>query len=357
MGAKYGNPAWDETFPYWEAFWNNSCLDRPGIQIWYPEEHPGLYPQGHGPLPKDTPAKDLFTEPRAFLGRHFPPGQGCLGEAFSVMYPNWCGIEECLDVELQYTEGTIWVRPKAGELEDIDFSQFSLDKPPVRKLIEMLSYAAKNSGGHLFCGMPPMGNPGDTMARMRSYDGYCFDLVDKGDLAIQKENELAEIWRTLFNVVSPALEEGQSGSCGWLPTWSAGRSLLLEFDFCALISPEMFARFIPAMERRAELAKNVIYHFDGPGALPHLDTLLSLPWIDAIQAQPGAGIPDNLEWIPVYQRVQAAGKALYVGYNGVTEDEARVLLRTLKSEGLMLPVRFKDRDRAFKFAEEYHIIH
>jgi hypothetical protein len=110
------------------------------------------------------------------------------------------------------------------------------------------------------------------------------------------------------------------------------------------------------MEMRASEAEKTIFHLDGPDSLKHLDTILSLPWIDAVQALPGAGIPDMLLWLPVYKKIQAAGKSLYIG-NSVNEDEARVLLKELRPEGLMVPVHINSRDRAFKFADDYSILH
>ena len=204
-------------------------------------------------------------------------------------------------------------------------------------------------------GLPPMGNAGDTIARMRSYGDYCMDIYDDPELVAQKELALAEVWRMLYTQVTAALEPLQQGTCGWLPAWYKGRSLLLEFDFCALISPAHFELFIPAMERRAELTERTIFHLDGPDALVHLDRLLELPFIDAIQALPGAGIADPLEWMLVYKRIQAAGKSLFIG-NSVSEDQARILISELHPEGLMLPVWFKDRDTAYLFAEEFNVI-
>jgi len=279
----------------------------------------------------------------------------CLGEGFRVMYPNWCGIEETLDTDLSYDPETIWVHPKSGGLEAIDFSRVSQDSPAVIRLLRFLTHCAREAQGEWFMGLPPMGNAGDTIARMRSYGAYCEDLYDAPGLVEVKEMQLATVWRMLFAAVADALSPLQSGSCGWLPSWYEGRLLLLEFDFCALISPEHFKLFVPAMERRADLAGRTIFHLDGPGALSHLDMILSLPFVDAIQALPGAGVSDVLEWLPVYHKIQKAGKALYVG-NSVTEPEAHALLKALRPEGLMLPVSFDSRDAAYRFAEKTYVI-
>jgi hypothetical protein len=297
----------------------------------------------------------LWNDPITFLARHMPPTTECFGDGLRVMYPNWCGIEDILGASLSYDPETIWVHPMEGGLDALDFSKVSLDSLPVKRLTELLKYCASEANGEWFMGLPPMGNAGDTIARMRSYGEYCMDIIDDPELVVRKEMELAEVWRMLYAHVTTTLEPFQQGTCGWLPAWYKSRSLLLEFDFCALISPAHFKLFIPAMEKRAELAERTIFHLDGPDALVHLDVILALPFIHAIQALPGAGIADPLEWMPVFKKIQSAGKSLYVG-NSVSADEARVLINELNPEGLMLPVRFENQGAAIRFAEEFHVI-
>ncbi|GAG07493.1 unnamed protein product, partial [marine sediment metagenome] len=53
-----------------------------------------------------------------------------------------------------------------------------------------------------------------------------------------------------------------------------------------------------------------IYHLDGPDALMHLDDLLSISTLTGIQWVPGAGkdLTCSDTWMPVYKKIQAAGK-------------------------------------------------
>ena len=342
----YGNPNWNESLERWRAFWNVDCLDRPGIQLFCPLD--SNYQQSNT---RSYTSREKWTDPEAFYQTRCQPSEEARGEGLCVVYPNWCGIETEMGADIRYDYGTLWVHPLNGTLEDIDFSRFSINSKSVTSLLKMLAYAAEHCEQRLFIGLPPMGNPGDTIARMRSYEEYCVDLYENPDLVVKKELELAEIWNQIFEKVFATLQPYQNGTCGWLPAWYEGKSLLLEFDFCALISPEHFDLFLPAMEARAASAEKTIWHLDGPGELVHLDKILSLPWIHAIQALPGAGIKDPLKWMEVYHKIQAAGKALYVG-NSVTIDQARVLMRELKPEGLMLPVRARSKEEACCFWEE-----
>ena len=61
-------------------------------------------------------------------------------------------------------------------------------------------------------------------------------------------------------------------------------------DFNFLIGPREFERlFLPDIARQAATAGRAIFHLDGPGAARHIDALLDLPELQAIQFVPGAG--------------------------------------------------------------------
>ena len=57
---------------------------------------------------------------------------------------------------------------------------------------------------------------------------------------------------------------------------------------------------------------NPFYHLDGPGELPHLDALLSIPELKGVQWIPGAGQPDYTHWPEVYRKIRAAGKLIQI---------------------------------------------
>ncbi|GHV12852.1 hypothetical protein FACS1894219_06580 [Clostridia bacterium] len=346
----YGNPFWKEAAARWDAFWNVSYVDRPGIQIWYPAE------SSRPPSGRNWTTWERWNDPEAIIEQNRETGNSCLGEAIRTVCPFWYGIEETLGIDLNYTPDTTWVHPMKGSLSDVDLSRFTSESPSFARLLNIMSQTVQALSGEYFCSYPPLGNPGDTMARIRSYEAYCYDLMDEPELAFQKETELTDIWCELYRRVMQTLLPVQEGSCGWLPAWYKGKSFLIEFDFCALVSPELFKSFIPMIEKRASETEKTIFHLDGPDSLKHLDVILSLPWIDAVQALPGAGIPDMLLWMPIYKKIQAAGKSLYVG-NSVSAEEARVLIKELRPEGLMIPIHFGSRDNAFKFAEDYNVTH
>ena len=81
-----------------------------------------------------------------------------------------------------------------------------------------------------------------------------------------------------------------------------------------------------APEQRSEVAffGGAFYHLDGPGAVVHLDALLEIPHMKAIQWVPGAGQPTAAGWIPLM---------LHFGFDewGLSESECESLMRSIEA--------------------------
>jgi len=64
-----------------------------------------------------------------------------------------------------------------------------------------------------------------------------------------------------------------------------------------------------------------MYHLDGIGQLPHLDSLLTINELDAVQWVPGDGKPKQGEWPHVYQKIYMAGKKIQI-WEGIDNLES-----------------------------------
>jgi hypothetical protein len=83
------------------------------------------------------------------------------------------------------------------------------------------------------------------------------------------------------------------------------------------------------------MAEASIYHLDGPQALPHLDSLLQIKELNAVQWVYGAGRGRASDWMDVYKKCQAAGKGIQLY---VSPDEIDIIMENLKPEGVWLGV-------------------
>jgi ABC-type uncharacterized transport system substrate-binding protein len=83
-----------------------------------------------------------------------------------------------------------------------------------------------------------------------------------------------------------------------------------------------------------------IFHVDGKGVARHLETILELPNVQAIQWVQGVG--DDLpimQWVPLIKRVQAAGKSVVVD---LSPAELEAFIGAVKPEGIFLTMASTD---------------
>ena len=112
---------------------------------------------------------------------------------------------------------------------------------------------------------------------------------------------------------------------------------MLQSDFSAMISPQMFERFVlPDLEAGCEMLDYAFYHLDGKGQIPHLDLLLEIPRLRGIQWIPGAGQPEAEGWLTLLKRIKDAGKLcqLYVDPKG-----AETIVASLGGKGFCLHIQ------------------
>ena len=104
---------------------------------------------------------------------------------------------------------------------------------------------------------------------------------------------------------------------------SKSPSYILQCDFCYMIGTGMFREFVlPTLMRDCESLPHTIYHLDGVGELNHLDDILGIEKLDAVQWVYGDGKPGARHWLDVYEKIAAAGKRQMIV--GSIEDFAHV---------------------------------
>ncbi len=88
-----------------------------------------------------------------------------------------------------------------------------------------------------------------------------------------------------------------------------------------------------------------IYHLDGPQALQHLDILLDIPKLNAIQWVSGARADKESisRYLPLYKKIQEKKKSIVV-YPKI--EEVDIVLENLKPEGLLISLGCTSEEQA-----------
>jgi len=126
-----------------------------------------------------------------------------------------------------------------------------------------------------------------------------------------------------------------------------------------MMSPAMFDELcVPALRRQCQWLDYSMYHLDGEDALGHLDSLLGIPELDAIEWTPiGAsgqvtGMPTggSPEFYNLYKRILKAGKGVQAV--SVKPDEVIPMLDAVGPAGLFIMVWADDQATAEKLFEK-----
>jgi len=165
--------------------------------------------------------------------------------------------------------------------------------------------------GSVQVGMTDLGGNLDILSTFRSSEKLLYDLYDHPDEVKRLTWEAHEVWWQYFDAFNAILQPRNPGYTAWAPIFSGEPSYMLQCDFCYMLGPDMFEEFVlPKLTASCKKLKNAFYHLDGPGQLPHLDMLLSIPELKGIQWIPGAGQPPIEEWTDVLKKIRDAGKLI-----------------------------------------------
>lgn len=208
------------------------------------------------------------------------------------------------------------------------------DHPDRRLLHELTGRVAQDAAGRYLVCTPDLGAAADVLLNLRGSAQLCLDVVTRPDTVKAAVEAICVSWQKAFgSLYATSLEHG-AGVIHWLGLWSNRPYAVPACDFNALIGPGHFRElFLPEVVCEAVAAGRAVFHLDGPDAARHIETLLEVPEIQAIQFTPGAGRPSALAWLDMLRRIQGKGRSLLIF---CPAEEVLALAESLKPEGLAI---------------------
>jgi len=241
-----------------------------------------------------------------------------LGDAYPHALPNFGPgvIAAYMGAKLENGADTVWFHPE----RDVEISQLDFEYIPDNKWFcrtkDIIQAAVDRWQGKVQIGLTDLGGNMDIVSTFRPSEKLMFDLFDCPEEVERLNWKAHEIWWRYYDEFNEITQAVNPGYSSWARILSDKPHYILQCDFCFMISPEMFDRFVkPELIATSEKLTNVFYHLDGPGQLTHLDSLLEIDSIQGIQWVPGAGQPDAANWPEVYKKITDAGKLIHVCSN------------------------------------------
>ena len=349
----YYKEDWEKARENLKAFWSGEDIGRPLASIMSPRtSRSAAFPELHngpwvGPLEKADPddpyIEKWWRDPEENLKRmlywfentHFG------AEAVPATYVNWgaSAAAAFFGSEPQFLKTSVWYR---RVIEDWDTWRWEFDENANvwwKNIWEIINCLNEHADGRYFVGMPEFGNAADNLSLMRGMDDLAVDCMEEPEKIEEAitfmEGHWVSLHEKLYQLTVKTNDVG--GVHPWISLGAPGRIDQLACDFSSILSPELFREiFVLDLEKMGNWTEYGMYHLDGPACIKHhLDTLLELDCIKAIEFTPGAGALPTLseDYIPLYRRILEHGKKLYLL---AQPHEVEPLCRLLPRKGLFL---------------------
>jgi hypothetical protein len=327
---------WPQAQERYRAWWAGECLDRPAIKVTAPRKRP--LPGSREPYPpKDW--LDHRTNADYIIAHHDHAFHHTYyaGEAFPSIWLNLGpGIMAAYYGSPAYCDAnTVWF-PRIIEDWDSFELRFDADSWWWRRTVEMTRAYVDYARGRCLVGITDLGGCSDIVASLRGNDRLLVDLIENPEPVERAIMQIARDWVRCYDELQAITDRGQQGTTQWLGVWSPGKMYNVQSDFCCMISPAMFERFIvPELELLCAHLDDITYHLDGPGAIKHWPRIMRVPNMGGIQWTPGAGQPNAAGWLPMLKEMQRAGAVLHL-MAGAGDVEA--ILAELSPRGVLIDV-------------------
>ncbi len=328
---------WDRRLARHDAFWDRACIDRPVAVIRIPKTCP---PEFHVPEKRFASHRERWFDAEYVAQKALENVMSFeyLGDALPFAWPN-LGPEvfsAYFGLELEYGPRTAWSVPNLRDWAKTEELVFSEDNFYWRKTLELTETLLEIGRGRFYTGLTDLHPGADALAAFRDPQTLNLDLLDFPDDVSRLLDHVTETFFDVYDRLHEKLQAAGQVQTTWIGMFSTRRFYVPSNDFSCMISKRMFDEFfLPGLASECRHLDVSIYHLDGPGALRHLDSLLRIEELNAIQWVYGAGNGKASDWLHVYRRCQDAGKGVQVG---IHINELDTILENLKPEGLWLSI-------------------
>ena len=338
------------------TWWYGGDIGRPVMHVYAPREEPAedipAMPTPKGWLTDYSVSDFAYRVNLAerqcihthYLGEAVPYSSPDLGPNCLALYLGCRGVDQ---------RETVWFEPCMERREDARF-EYDRDNFYWDFTLRLAEEQLRVGRGKFLIQFPDLIEGLDTLAAMRGSQELLMDLVEDPEWVHRCLRQITDRYFHYYDILYDRFRDEVGGSYFWI--WAPGRLAKLQCDFSAMIAPDMFGEFmVPVLREMCERLSYSLYHWDGPGALAHLDHLLSIEPLDMIQWVPGAGVepPDHPQWWPYYHRILDAGKKVFVHHCGSLES-----LHALRREfgqrlnRFLIIMNAPSRDEGLRYIEE-----
>lgn len=352
MGSCTWKSNWAETREHFIAWWNHrgvvvSSWDRPDAVV----------PHDPTPVPP-YPSSEIrcHYEDVAWRARHGHArlGKGYYGADILPVADNNIGpgsLALALGCEPGFAPETVWFKPAlhtAPDVKDLPPLRFNPDAPWWQVHEAQLHAQKALAAGQYLVGLPDLVENIDILAALRDPQILMIDMLENPGWVCRAVAEINQAFFAGYSRLYDISKEADGSSVwGAFRIWGPGKTAKVQCDASAMFSPAMFRDFVkPALTEQCAWLDYAMYHLDGTQCICHLDHLLDIAPLRAIEWTPQDGMERGAHerWFPLYKRILDAGKSVQIIGAGVHDVER--ILKALGGNGVYILCDFVTPDEA-----------
>ncbi len=350
------NPDWEKAKTSFVGWWEGANTSSPLLQILAPRNRP----IEEAPKP-ETPDSvedqwlnaefrmDLFeyNASRTFYGGDAVPFfDPQIGPGAMALY---------LGSPPKFMPDTVWYGKVHDDIRTAPLPEFDETNKYWQWSLRIAREAVSRFRGKALVSFPDFVEGVDALACLFGSEELLTYMVDCPAHVHRFMERHTDLYFDYYDRLYEIVKDDDGASCySAFYAWGPGKTAKLQCDFSAMISPQMFREFVqPYLREQCRRLDYSVYHWDGPSAIPHLDALLEIEELHAIQWTPGAGqkgVGDQVWWT-LYSRIVEAGKSLML--LGVSVDEIQPLVDRFGPERLDIMTQCDSEEEASDVVERF----
>ncbi|MBN1642608.1 MAG: hypothetical protein JXA09_15340 [Anaerolineae bacterium] len=343
-------PNWEETRQHFVQWWHHTGLVLGSAGV--PARTAREQTVDPGPAPSieahyaDAQARALRNHHqlahRAFPADAFPISDADIGPGSLAL---------AMGSAPGFSPETVWFNPTMAQdarPEHLPALRFDPDSRWWRVHEQTLRACTELGRGKYTVGCPDLVENIDILASLRGTQQLLLDMIERPAWVESKVYEINDAFMQAYQRVYDIIRLDDGGAVfGAFRLWGPGKTAKVQCDAAALFSAEMFVRFVvPALEAQCAWLDYSMFHLDGAHCLHHLDALLAIDALDAIEWTPNPKVPPGGDpaWYALYRRILDAGKSVQAV--GVRPKEVIPLLDAVGGKGMYVMTSFETLDQA-----------
>ena len=233
---------------------------------------------------------------------------------------------------------TVWFEHAYDNITQLPSLGFDESTPWWQLKMNTFNTLTKLAGTKYMVGCMDLVENLDILSSLIGAEESLYALMDEPELVLKHLYEINKVWIEAYERIYQVIkQEDNSSGYSAFSIWGTGKTAKLQCDYSAMISPDQFGEFIvPMLAEQCQYLDHSMFHLDGKECICHLDHLLSIKELNAIEWTPDPSSPGCADsyWFDMYREILDAGKSVQLV--GMRPEQIEPVLNAVGTNGVYM---------------------